>query len=221
MKVKKITWIILLTVLGLVIAILSSNYWYSSNKYPTLITPTTPDKRTTDEADKKNLTSDKQQPNEQKFLDFSAQKKKLLSIGEEVSLVAVGDISYSRSVERTIKKQKDINYPFREMRDYLKNADLVFGNLETPITAGREIATGEMIFRSNPGTEQALQEAGFSILSLANNHTPNFGELGLKDTFNYLQQAGLNYVGAGKNEQDANQPIYLEKKRNKIRLAGL
>ncbi|MFA6995373.1 MAG: CapA family protein [Patescibacteria group bacterium] len=202
MKAKKIIGIILFFVFGLIAIILIGRYYwlYSENNTPRTI------------PNKQDSTSNNQQLNEQKFLDFSTQKKKLLAAGAEVSLVAVGDISYSRSVERTVKKQKDINYPFREIRDYLKNADLVFGNLETPITAGREIATGEMIFRSNPGTEQALQETGFSVLSLANNHTPNFGEPGLKDTFNYLRQAGLNYVGAGKNEQEANQPIYLEKK---------
>ncbi len=130
----------------------------------------------------------------------------------EVVLIAVGDISFSRGVERMVKKQNDINYPFEKIEAYLNSADLVFGNLETPITTGREIQTGEMIFRSNPGTEQALKRAGFSILSLANNHTPNFGEKGLKDTFNYLTETGISYVGAGENSSEAYQPVYLEKK---------
>lgn len=111
-----------------------------------------------------------------------------------------------------LKKQNDINYPFLKIRDYLKSADLVFGNLETPITPGPEIPDFEMIFRSNPGTEQALKQAGFSILSLANNHTQNFGEKGLKDTLSYLGNAGIKYVGAGENEQEAYQPVYIEKK---------
>jgi len=71
-------------------------------------------------------------------------------------------------VERIIKKENDINYPFLKIQDYLKDADLVFGNLETPIIPGREIADFKMIFRSNPGIEEALKQAGFSILSLAN-----------------------------------------------------
>jgi poly-gamma-glutamate synthesis protein (capsule biosynthesis protein) len=49
-------------------------------------------------------------------------------------------------------------------------------------------------------------------VSLANNHTLNFGETGLKDTFNYLIQAGIKYVGAGNNEQEAYAPVYLEEK---------
>ncbi|HOW13036.1 MAG TPA: CapA family protein [Candidatus Pacearchaeota archaeon] len=159
----------------------------------------------------KNI-SENQEQNEKEFLDFFSEKKKLPIKKEEVSLIAVGDISYSRGVERIVKKQNDINYPFLKIGDYLKNADLVFGNLETPITEGREINDFEMIFRSNPLTKKALKLNNFSILSLANNHTPNFGEKGLKDTFFYLEKEGIKYVGAGENEKTAYQPVYIEKK---------
>ena len=54
----------------------------------------------------------------------------------EISLIAVGDISFSRSVER-MTKIHGIDYPFSKISDYLRSADIVFGNLETPITAGR------------------------------------------------------------------------------------
>ncbi|MEK7482385.1 MAG: CapA family protein [Patescibacteria group bacterium] len=138
--------------------------------------------------------------------------RKLPQLSEEVSLVAVGDISFSRGVEQIVEKQNDINYPFLKIGGYLKTADLVFGNLETPITPGRKILNLEMVFRSNPGTEQALKSAGFSIVSLANNHTPNFGEQGLKDTFKYLNEADIKYAGAGKDEQEAYQPVYIEAK---------
>lgn len=156
--------------------------------------------------------SDSKIKGEKEFSEFLIQKKKLPQTSEEVTLIMVGDISYSRGVERIIKKQDDINYPFLKIKNYLQSADLVFGNLETPITQGPEIADFQLIFRSNPGTEQALKQAGFSILSLANNHTLNFGEKGLKNTFNFLKNAGIEYVGAGQNDQEAYQPVYIEKK---------
>ncbi len=189
---RRITWIILFSLFVLAVAILGGSYYSHFS------------------ADKKT-TSNQPQANKD-FLDFSAQKKKLPQASEEVSLIAVGDVSYSRAVERIVEKQKNINYPFLKIQDYLKGADLVFGNLETPITEGREILDLEMIFRSNPGTEQALKDAGFSILSLANNHTSNFGENGLIDTFNYLNNVNIKYVGAGKDEREANQPVYVEVK---------
>lgn len=131
---------------------------------------------------------------------------------EEVSMIAVGDISYSRAVERIVARESDINYPFAKIGDYLRSADFVFGNLETPITPGENIPNYSMMFRSNPGTEQALKNAGIAIVSLANNHTPNFGQTGLRDTFKYLHQAGIKYVGAGKDNVEAFSPVYLEEK---------
>ncbi len=189
---RRITWTILLLIVSFAVAILAGSYYF-------------------------RFTTSKKIPNNQQqvkkdFLDFSIQKKKLPLINKEVSFIAVGDISYSRAVGRKVQKQKDINYPFLKIQDYLKSADLVFGNLETPITQGREISDFEMVFRSDPGTEQALKNAGFSILSLANNHTPNFGEQGLMDTFKYLENANIKYVGAGKDKQQTNQPVYIDVK---------
>lgn len=137
--------------------------------------------------------------------DISAEK-----IDDKIVFVALGDVSFSRGVEGAIKKQKNQFYPFTQIASFLREADLVFGNLETPITFGRQIQSGEMIFRSSPGVEKALKEANFRILSLANNHTLNFGEKGLKDTFFYLEKAGLQYVGAGSNEKEAFAPVFLK-----------
>ncbi len=128
---------------------------------------------------------------------------------KEASLIAVGDISFSRSVEK-MTKNHGLDYPLLKIKDYLRKADIVFGNLEAPITPGREILTGEMIFRSNPGVETTLKDARFNLLSLANNHTMNFGIKGLEDTLKYLKQAGIQYVGAGENDQEAYRPVYLE-----------
>ncbi|MBI5755018.1 CapA family protein [Candidatus Peregrinibacteria bacterium] len=88
---------------------------------------------------------------------------------------------------------------------------LVFGNLESPITSGREIHSYDMVFRADPGVETALKDAGFTILSLANNHTPNFGAQGLRDTFQYLRSAEIQYVGAGENDTEAYAPVFVEK----------
>lgn len=145
-----------------------------------------------------------------KFFDFLAKKKRLAQGYGQVSFIAVGDIMLSRNVAKKMKAKNDFNYPFLKVKDYLKTADFSFGNLETPITDGHEIKTGEMIFRADIGVEKALKEAGFSVLSLANNHTKNFGEKGLKDTFDYLGKAGIKYVGAGNNEFEAYSPVYIE-----------
>ncbi|PKM91305.1 hypothetical protein CVU82_01760 [Candidatus Falkowbacteria bacterium HGW-Falkowbacteria-1] len=192
----RIVWVILFSVLGIFIAIFESDKVFDFSVL----------------SFSKDGSTNKQEEVKKNFLTFLEQKKKITSVDDGVSLIAVGDISYSRGVERMVKAKGDINYPFLEIKDYLKNSDLVFANLETPITEGREISDFEMVFRSNPGTEQALKDAGFSIMSLANNHTPNFGERGLLDTFACLDRVNIVYSGAGKNNEEADAPVYIERK---------
>ena len=156
--------------------------------------------------------SNNEELTKKEFSEFLIKKEKLPQLNEMVSLIAVGDISYSRGVERVVKREDNILYPFLQIQDYFHGADLVFGNLETPIIEGREIGEYEMIFRSNPGTELALKQTNFTIVSLANNHTLNFGEQGIKNTIELLKKAGIKYIGAGENTQEANQPVFIEKK---------
>ncbi len=153
------------------------------------------------------------------FLDFISQKKKLPQPSEEVSLIAVGDIMLSRTVASKIKLHNDINYSFLKVSDFLKSADITFANLENPITDGPIVIPFEMRLRADPGIEQALKNAGFDILSLANNHTPDFGVTGIIDTIDYLDKVGIFHVGAGQNSEMANNPVYIS--RNGITFAFL
>ncbi len=136
----------------------------------------------------------------------------------ELTLMAFGDIMLSRNVAAKMKQYGN-DYPFLKVRDALKSADIVFANLENPITPGPEIKTGQMVFHANPGSEQTLKDAGVTIVSLANNHTPNFGAKGLTDTVKYLDAVGIDHVGAGKNTQDASKPVFTS--TNGIKIAWL
>ncbi|TEB10784.1 CapA family protein [Pelotomaculum propionicicum] len=154
------------------------------------------------------------------FAAFRAKKMKLPARQEPVCLVAVGDIMLSRGVAGEIKKQGgDPLHPFAIIKYYLKSGDIVFGNLENPITPGREIMMPEMTLRADPGSAQALQEAGFSVLSLANNHLADFGSEGLLDTLRYLDEAGIGHAGAGENEEEAFAAAFSEV--NGLKLAFL
>ncbi len=119
----------------------------------------------------------------------------------------------SRGVAGEIKKNgDDPGHPFAKIKNHLNSGDIVFGNLENPVTPGREIMMPERVLRADPGTVTGLQKAGFTVLSLANNHTHDFGTQGLLDTFSYLEQAGLEYAGAGKTENEAFAATYIEAK---------
>ncbi|MFA6391908.1 MAG: CapA family protein [Patescibacteria group bacterium] len=122
-----------------------------------------------------------------------------------VTIMAVGDIMLSRDVDTKMQKYSDFNYPFLKTAELLKSADITFGNLESPITLGRKINTNEMVFRSDPESVEGLQFAGIDLVTLANNHSLNFGKEGLSDTFKYLDESGIGYMGAGKSVKDAFQ----------------
>ena len=129
---------------------------------------------------------------------------------KETTLMFVGDIMLSRAVGQKMRGEENFRWPFEEIKEYLGWADLLFGNLECPVTVGRPIRSGEMVFRADPEVVQGLKWAGFDVLSLANNHTPNWGQQGLKDTFKNLDDAGISYVGAGVDITQALEPKVLE-----------
>lgn len=153
------------------------------------------------------------------FHDLAAFREYRLQLPEKhdaLCLVAVGDIMLSRYVAQKINEHGDPGYPFAGVQWFLQGGDVVFGNLESPVTPGREIKVPEMVFRADPWVALALKEAGFDILSLANNHVPDFGGQGILDTMHHLESAAILHTGAGKNEQEAYAPRYMEVKGVKL-----
>ncbi|MBC7250178.1 MAG: CapA family protein [Anaerolineae bacterium] len=92
------------------------------------------------------------------------------------------------------------DYPFGKIASFLRERDLVLVNLETPLTHHPRVRG---FFRSDPHYAQAMKEAGISIVSLANNHIFDVGEIGFLETLWTLQEAGILYTGAGSNLQEA------------------
>ena len=91
-------------------------------------------------------------------------------------------------------------YPFEKITSFMKEKDLVLANLETPLT---ESLRNYGFFISDPRYAQAMKDAGVSIVSLANNHMFDAGEIGFLQTMEYLADAGISYTGAGRNLEDA------------------
>ncbi|MCK4827227.1 CapA family protein, partial [bacterium] len=92
------------------------------------------------------------------------------------------------------------NYPFKKIKTLLKNKDLVLINLETPLTRNSR-ARGYFI--SDPHYAQAMKDAGISIVSLANNHIFDAGEVGFLETMQQLHDSGISYTGAGRSLEEA------------------
>lgn len=139
----------------------------------------------------------------------------------EITLFFVGDIMLNRGVEWSINKygKGDWKFPFLEIAEDLEKADILFGNLESPISDKGSKVGSIYSFRTNPKAIEGFNYAGFDILSVANNHIFDYGREAMEDTFLRLREAGIDYVGGGFSEKEAYSPII--KEINDIEIAFL
>ncbi len=99
----------------------------------------------------------------------------------------------------------DPAYPFAVIAPVLKKGDLVFANLECPISKRGKAEQKLFAFCAAPFTVEALTAAGINMVSLANNHTRDYGIDALEDTLELLEKHGIDYAGAGWNEERARE----------------
>lgn len=127
------------------------------------------------------------------------------SENSKIVIYAVGDVMLDRGVEYMIEKEGggDFKFPFLKIAEDLKEADILFGNLEGPISE-RGIKVGSIYsFRSNPKVVEGLNYVGFDVLSLANNHMFDYGREALEDTMSILKENNIDYIGAGFNDKES------------------
>lgn len=91
----------------------------------------------------------------------------------------------------------------------MRDVDIMMVNNEFPYTDRGTPTEGKTFtFRADPSTVSYLGDMGVDIVSLANNHSYDFGEIGLLDSLDTLKSAGMPYVGAGRNLEEASKPVY-------------
>lgn len=94
--------------------------------------------------------------------------------------------------------------------ELMRSADVFMLNNEFEYTAGgTAIAGKKYTLRAQPGTVSWLKDMGVDIVSLANNHMFDFQDAGLQDTLDTLRGAGMPYVGAGENIEEASTTAYI------------
>ena len=142
------------------------------------------------------------------FINFG-----LFSGAKQTSLIFTGDVMLGRSVMSKSLKVKNPNYPFMNVSEVLKNADIVFSNLESPIIDNCPYSDSGFKFCSDPKMIEGLKYAGVDVVSLANNHILNYGKEGLDKTKKYLDINGVKWVGDG-------NLVVIEKNKTKFGFLG-
>lgn len=129
----------------------------------------------------------------------------------DLVISAVGDIMLDGS-SRPVLSGLGYDYPYTHVRKYFSGSQIVFGNLEGPLTdRGTPDGDKKFVFHSPPDkVSAALKNAGFNVVSLANNHTLDYGADGLAQTVEALDAVGIQHAGAGANLMAARQPAMLQ-----------
>lgn len=124
-----------------------------------------------------------------------------------LTLSAVGDVSLARQVNDWMAAQ-GAGYPYALVA-HLITGDVAIANLEGALTERGEPWPKGYNFRTPPRFAPGLRDAGFGLVSLANNHAMDYGIPGLEDTFAALDEAGVLYAGAGRDTAEAWAPVTL------------
>lgn len=98
---------------------------------------------------------------------------------------------------------------FGEFYGILQEADLSIVNLECPLTeASKPISKTGPALKADHQFAGFLKSSGFNLVTLANNHILDFGQIGLADTIHAFKSKGLNFTGVGFTESEAAIPYY-------------
>jgi len=138
----------------------------------------------------------------------------------EIVINAVGDVMLAGRWAPELKK-RGYGFPFGGVLAELAVGDINLANLESPIaTGGSEFRSKKFRFLAEPEVAHAIRSAGFNLVSLANNHSMDFGGDALAETFQHLAAAGITWVGAGENLDEARKMALFTLKGKKIAFLG-
>lgn len=136
---------------------------------------------------------------------------------QTVTILFGGDVTFAYRFEQYVGTR--LEYPFSEWHT-IGHYDCMMVNLECPITFSDDSVKKNYVFRMHPRYLQLFKEARINVVNCANNHLGDFGQAGIVETLQWLNDAKIAHVGAGKNLEEARKPCILSIKGKKIGLIG-
>lgn len=175
-----------------------------------------------DEPEKQEIQEELSDTQSQKSLELyeqaaaMGQKAVLVECADKnrVTFAFVGDILFDESyaiMYRYMARGGSVEDTFLSgLLERMRGADVFMLNNEFPFSdRGTPTEGKQFTFRANPKKVSMLNELGVDIAALANNHAYDYGNDALLDTFDTLESAGISYVGAGRNLEEAQKPVYI------------
>jgi len=121
---------------------------------------------------------------------------------DEREIVLAGDVMLARDVADSLRRRsRRFSYPFDAVREVIARADIAFANLESQISGrGQPVSPTKIAFNAPPEAADGLRASGLDVVSVANNHTLDFGPVALADSEALLAKAGLLSLGLSTND---------------------
>ena len=126
----------------------------------------------------------------------------------KTSIVFTGDIGFDRYMDR---RWEDENFLAKPVLDFFHNADHTVANVEGAMIDAVDDGSRGIFFHSmNPEAACILKQIHADIWSIGNNHTMDAGAEGVISTRTIAAEMGSQTIGAGLNEAEASEPVYLD-----------
>ena len=135
-------------------------------------------------------------------------------------LSAVGDINLGDGPGAEITAHGP-GYPWWSVGPRLRAADIAFGNLECAVSGRGRPEPKAFRFRGRPSSLRAAgRRGGLDIVTLANNHAGDYGDVALLDTLRHARRSGIATVGAGRDARRAYRPRVMNRLGLKVAFVG-
>jgi poly-gamma-glutamate capsule biosynthesis protein CapA/YwtB (metallophosphatase superfamily) len=137
-----------------------------------------------------------------------------------------GDFTFALTGDSIITRKLSVyNEPaFTRIIDLIRGADAAFTNLEMlfhDYEPYASAASGGTYMRAEPALVKELVWAGFDMVSRANNHSGDYGVLGMNLTTKYVAEAGLVQAGVGQSLPEAREAKFLEHAKGRVALISV
>ena len=138
------------------------------------------------------------------------------------TIILTGVTALVRSTAYTMET-KGVTYPARDIRDFMRAADITHISNEIPFYTGCDFpnpSRSKLVFCSDPKYIELLNDVGADVVELTGNHFADYGPGAMLETLDIYTQNDIPYYGGGADLEDAQKPLTLEHNGNKIAFIG-
>ena len=138
------------------------------------------------------------------------------------TVILTGVTALVRATAYTMET-KGVTYPARDIRDFMRAADITHISNEIPFFTGCDFpnpSRSKLVFCSDPKYIELLKDVGTDVVELTGNHFADYGPGAMLETLDIYNRNNIAYYGGGADLEDARKPLLLENNGNKIAFIG-